>query len=76
MIENNSKLNVIWSLPRYQKRLISIGVDFFIISAAFMFAYWSRIGEFRPLPDTSSNYVLLATMVDRQSVLYVFDPLA
>ncbi len=72
MIENNSKLNVIWSLPRYQKRLISIGVDFFIISAAFMFAYWSRIGEFRPLPDTSSNYVLLATIVCTLAVFVSF----
>ncbi|OCH66543.1 MULTISPECIES: polysaccharide biosynthesis protein [Vibrio harveyi group] len=72
MIENNSKLNVIWSLPRYQKRLISIGVDFFIISAAFMFAYWSRIGEFRPLPDTSSHYVLLATIVCTLAVFVAF----
>lgn len=72
MIENNSKLNVIWSLPRYQKRLISIGVDFFIISAAFMFAYWSRIGEFRPLPDISSHYVLLATIVCTLAVFVAF----
>ncbi len=72
MIENNSKLNVIWSLPRYQKRLISIGVDFFIISAAFMFAYWSRIGEFRSLPDTNSQYVLAATILCTLAVFVAF----
>ncbi|MCX2788665.1 polysaccharide biosynthesis protein [Vibrio sp. Sgm 5] len=62
MIEHNSKLNVIWSLPRYKKRVISAVVDFFIISSAFLMAYWTRIGEFTHLPDTASQYVLYSTI--------------
>ncbi|MBY8200482.1 polysaccharide biosynthesis protein [Vibrio fluvialis] len=72
MINTNSKLNVIWSLPRYQKRFISIGIDFFTIYAAFMLAYWSRIGEFRPLPDASSYHVLHATMACTLAVFIAF----
>ncbi|PKH05301.1 nucleoside-diphosphate sugar epimerase/dehydratase [Moritella sp. Urea-trap-13] len=56
-------LNSIWSLPRYQKRLISICIDFFFIVLSFFGAYWVRIGKFAMLDTTDSLYVLSSTLI-------------
>ncbi|PQJ83355.1 polysaccharide biosynthesis protein [Aliivibrio sifiae] len=58
-----SNLNVIWSLPRYKKRLISIAIDFFFIVVSFLGAYWVRIGKFQILPSAESQYVLYGTIL-------------
>lgn len=56
-------LNSIWSLPRYQKRLISICIDFFFIGLSFFGAYWVRIGKFEVLDTVDSLYVLSSTLI-------------
>ncbi len=58
-----SSLSVIWSLPRYKKRLISIAIDFLFIVVSFLGAYWVRIGKFQVLPSVESQYVLYGTIV-------------
>lgn len=56
-------LNVIWSLSRYKKRLISLIIDFFFIALSFLGAYWVRIGQFKALPSIESQYVLASTLI-------------
>lgn len=56
-------LNVIWSLSRYKKRLISLIIDFFFIALSFLGAYWVRIGQFKALPSIESQYVLVSTLI-------------
>ncbi|RYU59867.1 polysaccharide biosynthesis protein [Aliivibrio finisterrensis] len=58
-----SNLNVIWSLPRYKKRLISLLIDFFFIGISFLGAYWVRIGQVEALPSIESQYVLVSTVI-------------
>ncbi|MCP3702974.1 MAG: polysaccharide biosynthesis protein, partial [Alteromonas sp.] len=57
------KLASIWSLPRLQKRLISIGVDTLLILVSFMLAYWTRLGEFDNRFDIQTGYVLACTVI-------------
>ena len=58
-----SNLNVIWSLPRYKKRLISLVIDFFFICISFLGAYWVRIGQVKTLPSVEGQYVLASTII-------------
>lgn len=57
------KLASIWSLPRLQKRLISIGVDTLLILASFILAYWTRLGEFSSELSMQAVYVMVGTVV-------------
>jgi FlaA1/EpsC-like NDP-sugar epimerase len=57
------KLDLIWSLPRFYKRLISLAVDASFVCLAFIFAYWARLGEFTGFASYSVGYVLAGTIV-------------
>ncbi|MCG9679271.1 nucleoside-diphosphate sugar epimerase/dehydratase [Vibrio sp. Isolate24] len=57
------KLNLIWSLPRVHKRLISVSIDVFFIVASFYAAYWTRIGHIKPLDDVLTKYVVFGTLL-------------
>ncbi|CCN35105.1 putative Polysaccharide biosynthesis protein,epimerase/dehydratase [Vibrio nigripulchritudo SO65] len=57
-----SNFNVIWSLPRHTKRLISLLFDLIFICISFFGAYWVRIGNFEPLPSVEGRYVLIITL--------------
>ncbi|ENM3964731.1 polysaccharide biosynthesis protein [Vibrio cholerae] len=50
-----TRLNLIWTLPRLHKRIISMGIDGLFIVLAFYSAYWVRVGSFSPidLPTTA-----------------------
>lgn len=57
------KLDSIWSLPRFYKRLISLVVDASFVCLAFISAYWARLGEFTGFASYSVGYVLAGTIV-------------
>jgi len=57
------KLDFLWSLPRFYKRLISLLVDSLFVCLAFVFAYWARLGEFTGFSSYSVGSVLVGTIV-------------
>ncbi len=57
------KLNFIWNMSRFYKRIVSILIDtIFIILSAYG-AYWARIGNIEPLHSTVARYVIAVTIV-------------
>jgi len=56
------KLDFLWSLPRFYKRLISLAVDSVFVYLAFVFAYWARLGEFSAFQGHSVWLVLAGTI--------------
>ena len=56
------KLDFLWSLPRFYKRLISLAVDALFVCLAFTFAYWARLGEFTSFSNHAVWYVLVGTV--------------
>ena len=58
-----AKLNYIWNLSRFKKRMISIFVDTIFVITSFYAAYWTRIGHIKPLDDVINQYVLVGTLV-------------
>ncbi|QRV25181.1 polysaccharide biosynthesis protein [Marinomonas foliarum] len=56
------KLDFIWSMPRFYKRLISLAVDASFVLIAFMCAYWARLGEFTGFSNYAIWYVLAGTV--------------
>ncbi|MGO2355530.1 MAG: polysaccharide biosynthesis protein [Marinomonas foliarum] len=56
------KLDFLWSLPRFYKRLISLVIDASFVCLAFTFAYWARLGEFTGFSNYSVWYVLVGTV--------------
>lgn len=60
---NMARLNFIWSLSRFNKRLISILIDTLFIFAAFYGAYWTRIGSLSPIGSDTVQAVLMLTVV-------------
>ena len=46
-------------LRRYYKQVLMIAVDFILLSAALLFAFWARLGEVW-FPYLVEQYVLLA----------------
>lgn len=56
------KLDFLWSLPRFHKRLISLAVDSVFVYLAFVFAYWARLGEFSAFQGHSVWLVLAGTI--------------
>lgn len=58
-----ARLNFIWNLSRYNKRVISVAVDAIFIVTSFYVAYWTRIGEIQPLSSLSAKYTILGTLV-------------
>ncbi|UTW00176.1 polysaccharide biosynthesis protein [Marinomonas rhizomae] len=57
------KLDFLWSLPRFYKRLISLIIDALFVVLAFVCAYWARLGEFRVVGDNSLWFVLIGTII-------------
>ncbi|MGD8117105.1 polysaccharide biosynthesis protein [Vibrio sp. TRT 29B02] len=57
------RLNFIWNLSRFNKRIVSVCVDTLFIVISFYAAYWTRIGHIKPLDDVLIQYVLLGTWV-------------
>jgi FlaA1/EpsC-like NDP-sugar epimerase len=62
VFEMVKKLDFIWSLPRFYKRLISLAVDASFVFVAFMLAYWARLGEFTGFASHAIWYVLAGTV--------------
>ncbi|SDH74525.1 NDP-sugar epimerase, includes UDP-GlcNAc-inverting 4,6-dehydratase FlaA1 and capsular polysaccharide biosynthesis protein EpsC [Vibrio xiamenensis] len=58
-----NKLNFIWGMPRFYKRLISITIDIIFIVVSAYGAYWARIGTVEPLSSPIARYVILATII-------------
>ncbi|WP_153445965.1 polysaccharide biosynthesis protein [Vibrio algicola] len=56
------KLNYIWSLSRFNKRIISLIIDAFFVTLAFVAAYWARLGHTHAVFQNDNLYVLLATL--------------
>lgn len=58
-----ARLNFIWNLSRFNKRVVSVIIDTFFIVCAFYAAYWTRIGHIQPLNDKVAQYVLFGTII-------------
>ncbi|PHX05748.1 polysaccharide biosynthesis protein [Vibrio splendidus] len=58
-----ARLNYIWNLSRFNKRMISIFIDTLFVVASFYAAYWTRIGHIKPLNDVLNQYVLIGTLL-------------
>lgn len=56
-----TRLNVLWTLSRLNKRIISVFIDSLFVIGSFYAAYWTRIGEIAFLSNESVVYVLSAT---------------
>ena len=57
-----NKIDVIWSLPRFYKRLISLVIDSIFVVVSFTFAYWARLGEFSWFANSAMWYVVTGTV--------------
>ncbi|WED26888.1 polysaccharide biosynthesis protein [Vibrio sp. DW001] len=57
-----ARLNFIWNLSRFKKRLISLAIDSVFVLISFYAAYWTRIGHIKPLEDTLNQYVITITL--------------
>ena len=57
------RLNFIWNLSRFKKRLISIFIDLIFVISSFFGAYWARIGNFTSIDVPSVQYVLITTCI-------------
>ncbi len=66
-----NKLNSIWTLPRYQKKLISLIFDAIFLFSAFYFSYWVRIGEIKELPGINTNNIVMLTISSTLGVFYI-----
>ncbi|WP_086971882.1 polysaccharide biosynthesis protein [Vibrio coralliirubri] len=58
-----ARLNYIWNLSRFNKRMISVFIDTIFVIASFYAAYWTRIGHIKPLNDDLNQYVLVGTLL-------------
>ncbi|MEZ9245974.1 polysaccharide biosynthesis protein [Vibrio lentus] len=58
-----ARLNYIWNLSRFNKRMISVCIDTIFVIASFYAAYWTRIGHIKPLNDVLNQYVLIGTLL-------------
>lgn len=58
-----TRLNIIWNLSRFNKRLVSIVIDTVFIIASFYIAYWARVSTIVPLSDPLVQYVIAGTIV-------------
>ncbi|WP_174714930.1 polysaccharide biosynthesis protein [Marinomonas hwangdonensis] len=56
------QLDFLWSLSRFNKRLISLAVDSSFVCLAFFCAYWARLGEFSAFKSDSVWFVLAGTV--------------
>ena len=56
-------LAYIWSLPRVQKRLISLVIDSILIVSAFFLAMWVRLGSVDFTLASNVFFTLLGTLV-------------
>ncbi len=58
-----NKLNFIWGMPRFYKRLISITIDIIFIVISAYGAYWARLGTVEPLSSPIARYVIIGTAI-------------
>ncbi|CAH6902390.1 Capsular polysaccharide biosynthesis protein CapD [Vibrio chagasii] len=56
------RLNFIWHLSRFKKRVISASIDTFLIVLALHIALWTRLGDFQFLTD-GDNLLLIGLTV-------------
>ncbi|MEZ8079773.1 polysaccharide biosynthesis protein [Enterovibrio norvegicus] len=56
-----ARLNFIWNLSRFNKRLISVFIDLTFVVVSFYGAYWTRIGSVEPLYTEDVQKVLVIT---------------
>jgi FlaA1/EpsC-like NDP-sugar epimerase len=56
------QLDFLWSLSRFNKRLISFVVDASFVYLAFVFAYWARLGEFSAFKNDAVWFVVAGTI--------------
>lgn len=56
-------LNFIWSLSRFNKRIISLIIDSTFIVFSFILAYWARLGNLSHVFKQDNVYVLAATLL-------------
>lgn len=57
------RLNFIWNLSRFHKRLISVFIDIIFVITSFYVAYWVRIGSIEPIHAPETQYVLIGTLL-------------
>ncbi|MFC1237557.1 polysaccharide biosynthesis protein [Vibrio sp. F74] len=57
------RLNYLWAMPRFKKRIISVCIDTIFIVVSFFSAYWTRTGYIVSLNDSIIQYILLGTIV-------------
>ncbi|BDY04082.1 nucleoside-diphosphate sugar epimerase/dehydratase [Ferrimonas sp. YFM] len=57
------RLNFFWSLPRYQKRILSLVIDFALICFSFYLSLLIRLGEIDVAISTEATYTLGATIL-------------
>ncbi|CAK4070533.1 polysaccharide biosynthesis protein [Vibrio sp. 16] len=58
-----ARLEYIWNLPRFSKRLISVLIDSIFIVTSFYIAYWTRLGTITAAQDQLTYYVLAGTTI-------------
>jgi len=58
-----ARLEYIWNLSRFNKRLISILIDSLLIISSFYIAYWTRLGSITMAQESATHYVLFGTIV-------------
>lgn len=58
-----AKLNFLWNISRFNKRLISLLIDTFFIISSFYIAYWVRIGYIKNFDNVANHYVIAVTVV-------------
>ncbi|TYL46850.1 hypothetical protein [Marinomonas sp. IMCC 4694] len=71
----SKKMDCIWSLPRFYKRVISLVIDALFVCLAFVFAYWARLGEFSnvmngPILSTLAGAVIVTLLANTRLGLY------
>ncbi|EGA69197.1 polysaccharide biosynthesis protein, putative epimerase/dehydratase [Vibrio sinaloensis DSM 21326] len=57
-----ARLDYIWNLSRFTKRLISVLIDSVLIITSFYVAYWTRLGSITLAQDPQVHYVILGTI--------------
>ena len=58
-----ARLNFIWNLSRFNKRLVSISVDALFVITSFYIAYWARVSSIVPIGDTLVQLVIGGTLL-------------
>lgn len=63
-------LNKFLSIPRYQKRIVSVFIDFLLIAFAYWAGYWIRLDQYTPI-DSAEHWLLLAFLAPMTVFVFV-----